>query len=303
MISKLKVQSTKKMMEAGLDNETIAKLLNIKESTVERYLREGKKPKSKANILLFDIETLPMEVYVWGLYKQRIPIDNIIKEWCIVSWAAKWLFDSEVMSMTISGQDAIDRNDSSILKKIWDLFETADVIIAHNGMRFDVRKINARWKLAGYGPPSPYRVIDTLKVAQKEFAFSSHKLDYLVKILNDTQKLKTEYSLWKKCCVGDEKAIAYMEEYNRNDVLILEDLFLSLRGWIKSSPNLGLYGAVDTEICPTCGSSDIYWKGKYYTTVGRFNSGRCNNCGGIFRSRYSDLTKKEKLTLLSPVSN
>ena len=31
-------------------------------------------------ILLFDIETSPMEVYVWGLYKQFISHNNIIKD-------------------------------------------------------------------------------------------------------------------------------------------------------------------------------------------------------------------------------
>ena len=31
-------------------------------------------------ILLFDIETSLMEVYVWGLYKQFIPHTNIIKD-------------------------------------------------------------------------------------------------------------------------------------------------------------------------------------------------------------------------------
>ena len=47
-------------------------------------------------ILLFDIETSLMEVYVWGLYKQFISHNNIIKDkdgnektWFVISWAAK----------------------------------------------------------------------------------------------------------------------------------------------------------------------------------------------------------------------
>ena len=45
----------------------------------------------KPKILTFDIETSPVEAYVWGLWDQNIPIDFVKTDWTIFAWAAKWL--------------------------------------------------------------------------------------------------------------------------------------------------------------------------------------------------------------------
>ena len=80
--------------------------------------QEVRSTKDLPKILLLDIETAPMEVYVWGLYKQYIPHDNIIKDWCMLSWVAKWLYDEDTKSDLITAEEAIDRNDKRIVKSI-----------------------------------------------------------------------------------------------------------------------------------------------------------------------------------------
>lgn len=303
MISRSKLMVVKSLSRSGISNEKIAGMLCIKESTVERYLRINTEQKDFSKILIFDIETLPMEVYVWGLYKQQIPYENIIKEWSIVSWSAKWVGKSNIMSMSVSPDEAEKRLDYSIMCEIWNLFEEANIVIAHNASKFDVRKLNARWKINGLNPPSPYTIIDTLKVAQKKFAFSSHKLDYLVNLLNNRSKIKTEYSLWKRCCSGDEDAIRYMEQYNRGDVSILEDLYFELRPWIDSHPNINIYSDLDEERCPHCGNTDLDFDiEKYFTPAGRFVAFRCNECFSIGRNRISDLTQEERKNILLSTS-
>jgi len=310
MISHKRLIAVGSMLDNGLSMEKIARLLKLKMSTIERYARHifndsgkggaKKEPKHSApKILLFDIETLPMEVYVWGLYKQKIPMDNIIKDWSIVSWSAKWLFSPHIYSGVVSPTEAMERNDKSIMLGIFNLFESANIIVGHNCNRFDIRKLNARWIVNGYPPPSPYKVVDTLKVSQKRFAFSSHKLDYLVNLLCDTNKLKTEYSLWKRCCNGDDKALRYMEKYNKRDVRILEDLYVELIPWLGILPSYGLYGDCKENMCPHCGGSDLDFNiTPYYTTAGRFKAFRCTTCMSIGRSRISDLTKEDRESLL-----
>ena len=83
-------------------------------------------------ILIFDIETSPMEVLVWGLYEQRISPDNVKKEWSVLSWSAKWLFDSEIMGSVVTPEQAKNRTDKSVITSIWKLIDEADIIIAHN---------------------------------------------------------------------------------------------------------------------------------------------------------------------------
>jgi hypothetical protein len=43
--------------------------------------------------------------------------------------------------------------------------DEADIICAHNGDAFDIKKINSRLITNGFKPPSPFKTIDTLKAA------------------------------------------------------------------------------------------------------------------------------------------
>jgi len=117
--------------------------------------------------------------------------------------------------------------------------------------------------------------------------------------------------LWKRCAGIEatldmqKRALQEMVRYNKQDVVALEDLYVELRPWIKSHPNLGLYYEdADNSRCPNCGSIDLKREGEstYKTTVGRFKAYRCNSCGAICRSRFSDLSKEEKAKLVAPVA-
>lgn len=311
-ISNFKFTQIQGLLNKDYNSNDIADILGVKPSTARRYIRfvknysveEAKVTKySYPKILLIDIETLPMEILVWALYKQRPSYEQVIKDWCILSYSAKWLFDDKIYRDVISPDEAIKREDTSIIQGLWDLINEADIIIAHNGLRFDMRKINARFMLNNMMPPSRYQVIDTLKHAQKIAAFSSHKLNDLLSMLDLSAKIKTEYDLWKRCAglnvtrKQHVDALREMLNYNINDVKILEDLYVELRPWIFPHPNLGLFDTSNISCCPSCGSTDITWKGYYYTSAGRYKTFRCNDCNSQGRSRYSDLSKEERKNL------
>lgn len=250
-------------------------------------------------ILLLDIETLPMEVNVWHLGKQRISPDNIIKDFSVVSWAAKWLFEDNVMSEAVSGQEAIDREDNSLLGGIWNLLNEADLVIAHNGNGFDFPKLNTRFIINGFSPPMYYRVIDTLQVARKYFKFSSNKLDYINKVLGLTRKTETAYGLWQECAKGNEAAIKEMQLYNMDDVFALEDTYLTLRPWMQNHPNLGVLVETEDTVCTHCLSpiQEENWTSQYYTTnTGKYRGFRCS-CGAIGRSGINELSKEKRKVL------
>ena len=78
-------------------------------------------------------------------------------------------------------------------------------------------------------------------------------------------------------------------------------MYLKLRPWIKSHPNVAVYMESDTEVCSNCGSSDIKGKGFYTTNTGRYKTYTCNLCGGISRSRYNEFRKDKKDTLLTSI--
>lgn len=246
-------------------------------------------------VLLFDIETLPLLVYAWGLYKQNISYKQIAKDWCLLSYSAKWLFDSRIMGSVLTPEEAINRDDSRLARELWGLLDEADVVIAHNGASFDVPRSNARFMLNGLLPPSFYQVIDT-KAQADRLGLTSKKLDYMAHALGHDGKISTEMELWVRCDQGDEQALADMLEYNKQDVLSLEDTYVTVRPWLRSHPNLSLYVSTDDEdeMCPICGGSNLSWGGSYVTPASLFRAFRCMDCGSIGRakSRYGTTTTR-----------
>ena len=237
------------------------------------YVEENKFPK----ILLFDVETSLYHMVGWGTYKQYIQHHQITKHQYIISWAAKWLYDDNVQSDVVTPNESRNRNDKRILKSIWKLLDEADIVIGHNGERFDLRKLRWRFLSEGMQPPSPFRVIDTLKVARREFFAPSYKQDFLTKYFKLENKLSTEFQLWIDCEAGNAKRLEEMVEYNRHDVMGLEQVYLKLRPYMRNHPNLGVL--MDEDVCPTCGENNLTEiNAEYFTSANRFPIYRCNNC-------------------------
>jgi hypothetical protein len=253
-------------------------------------------------ILLFDIETAPMEVYVWRLWKNVVTPGMVIKSLSMLSWSAKWLFEDKVMGERVTTNEAFNREDGSILGNLWNLLNEANLVVAHNGATFDVKIANARFALAGLNPPMPYRVIDTLRHTKKIFNVPSFKLDELNAFFGLDLKMEHEgMELWKRCVNWDHLALDKMLKYNKRDVVILEELYLKIRPWMKGHPNVGLYINTDEEVCTNCGNENLTWGGHYFTPAGKFRSFRCE-CGAIGRSRFSDLDKETKARLLLSIA-
>lgn len=259
---------------------------------------KSKQPK----ILIFDIETSPMRAYVWGRWKQNVHLEQTISEWFALSWSAKWLNNPNIMSDVLTPTEVIIENDKRIVKSLWQLFNEADIVIAHNGQKFDVPKMNSRFIIHGLNPPNPYRQIDTLTTARKEFGFSSNKLDALAGYFGIEHKSETNFKLWVRCLNGEQEALSYMQEYNIKDILILEAVYLRLRPWMKNHPNLGLYVENEDETCPHCGSTNVADTGTFsYTNVSKFSNVRCLDCGGVARRRTSDYPKAKRKQLVVSV--
>ena len=127
----------------------------------------------KSKVLVIDIETSPILGSVWGLWQQNLSLEMIKDDWYILSFAAKWLGEKEIIYRDC--RETLE-NDKLLMTEIHALLSQADYVIAHNGDKFDIKKINARLIMNGFPPPSPYKTIDTLKIAKKQFAFTSNKL-------------------------------------------------------------------------------------------------------------------------------
>jgi uncharacterized protein YprB with RNaseH-like and TPR domain/predicted RNA-binding Zn-ribbon protein involved in translation (DUF1610 family) len=227
------------------------------------------KEKEGVKILFFDIETTPNVVYTWGRYEQDA-ID-VVDDWHLLCFAYKWFGEKETFAM--------NGKEENMVKYLWQLFNEADVIVAHNGDQFDIKKVNALFIKYGMKPPAPYKTIDTKKVAKRYFRFDSNKLDDLGRYLGLGRKMQTGgFELWKGCMDGDKKAWKIMLDYNKQDVILLEKVYLKMRSWITNHPNLNLFNNED-HVCPNCGSNKIQKRGFSVSRTGKYQRHACQDCG------------------------
>lgn len=253
---------------------------------------------SKPKVLFFDIETSPILAYVWGLFDQNIGLNQIYKDWDILSVAAKWGDTPEDSVMYKDRRN--DKTDKAVIKWIWNLLDQADIVVTQNGKRFDAKKLNARFIMYGMIPPSGYKHIDTLQIAKKYFALTSNKLEFLTdklckKYKKQSHKKFSGFSLWSQCLAGNKDAWNEMEVYNKYDVLSLEELYGVLKGW-DNSINFDLYNDEPVTTCK-CGSKKVHKRGFAYTSIGKFQKYRCKTCGAETRSRKNLFSKEKKESL------
>ena len=238
---------------------------------------------TKPNILLLDIETAPSLVYTWGQWNTNVIATK--EDWYILSFAYKWFNEKPIEFIHNRGR----KNDKPIVKKLHALYDKADIIIAHNGDRFDTAKANTRFLRWGLGPPSPYQSIDTLKEVRRNFNHYSNALNELGRYHQLGVKEKhTGIQLWLDVMAGDEKAMADMERYNKRDVALLEDVYKILRPWMgtpgkKGHPNLGHWA--EGLVCVNCGSDRLIKRGFHRTSASVFQTLQCKECGHYSRSK------------------
>ncbi len=230
----------------------------------------------KPKILLFDLETAPNKAYIWGMWMETRSMEFITDYWYVLCWSAKWLGKDKVYSAGIKSRST---NDKAIIRKLCKLLDEADIVVAHNAIKFDHRRINARFIMHGIAPPSPYRIVDTLKDARRHFDFVSNRLGDLGIILKLGEKINTGgFTLWAKCMEGNKKAWKKMMGYCDQDVLLLEKVYLALRPYISNHPNIG--AILERECCPKCGSDHIQYRGYTFTTAGKYRRFQCMTCTG-----------------------
>lgn len=275
----------------------------VKEARALYHQMKSTQVSNSPKILIVDIETSPLRAYVWSRWKQNIYLDQTIAEWFMICWAAKWVGEENVISGKLISAEILREDDKRITQDLWVLLDQADIVIAHNGKKFDIPKMNSRFILNNLPPTSPYKQIDTKEVAAKQFGFSSNKLDALATYFGIENKDDTDFELWVRCLNGEQEAIDYMSKYCDKDVLILERVYIKLRPWIKNHPNVGLYTNANTPICPHCGSSHLEENHKdfTYTPTNKYKTMRCLDCGAISRVGKSIISKDKKAKLLTSI--
>lgn len=176
---------------------------------------------------------------------------------------------------------------------VWERMNYYDILKAHNGKRFDLRKMNTFF--AEQGLPKidkyPRNLIDTKNEAKREFCLPSYSLKYLLMHFGIGAKLDPGgEERWYRCMTFNPdgtptypKDWAEMAKYCNGDVVGGEALFNLLNdgGWIKWPPHIAnIY--VPGEGCLWCPNKDhekMQSRGEHRRKDGWIHQYMCKECG------------------------
>lgn len=302
-----KIDAVKLANTGAISWRQIAKTVGVSKSTVSDHLRAYYKslyavpepikanytvPKT-ARILIFDVESAPTTAYVWGRFDQTVAQKQVIKEGYLLTYSAKWLGEDTIISNRITKYG----DDSVLIKELAQLFDQADILIAHNALKFDVPLIKTRMLALGMNPPLPSKIVDTLRIAKAEFRFPSNSLDNIAAYLGLPRKMSHGgFELWTRCMNMEDDAFEEMLEYNVQDVVVLEQLYLRLRHRSKTHPNVALMEPSGVVRCVCCGSTDFFQTDKkFHTTTASYEMLICSDCGKVNRKRKNISEHKQEL--------
>jgi DNA polymerase III epsilon subunit-like protein len=254
------------------------------------------------NILLVDIETAPVIAQIWSLRDLNVGLNQIQKDWHLLSFAAKWIDSDEIFYFDQRNKKDMS-DDKNLMLKLWKLLNKADIVVGHNIKKFDFKKYNARFLINDIDPPNKYRLVDTLTIARKHFAMTSNKLEYLARVLKvKHQKLKHEkfsgHELWTECLKNNLDAWREMEKYNRQDVFALQEVYLKLRKW-SNDINYSIYSMDNKPICE-CGSTRFRNAGFHYNKIGKVQRVQCVDCKKRYVAPENLISKKSRDKILRP---
>ncbi len=125
-------------------------------------------------------------------------------------------------------------------------------------------------------------------------------MDYVVQQLKLGMKVRHPgFMLWVNTMKGEPRARKVMEKYNKHDVRLLERLYIVLRPWIKSHPNLAVWsGLTNGSVCPNCGARhSLIRRGTYTAKTRQYVRFTCKVCGAWSRGVKASGHKAQIVTV------
>lgn len=266
----------------------------LSEAREEFKNQEDTKILNEGKILIYDIETSPNLGWFWRAgYKLNIQPENITKERAIICVSYKWLGEDQVYNLSWDK----DQCDKFLIEQFVEVLNESDMIVAHNGDRFDIKWLKTRALFHRIPMLPNYKAFDTLKVAKSKFNFNSNRLDYIAKFLGYEGKNKTTISLWtdimfKKCKI----AMSTMLDYCNEDVRQLEKVYNVLKYADNPRIHAGVLNGTIKQTSPINGNVNITHKKLITTSSGTIKHVMIDNeTGRMFE--MSDMNYRKYLEI------
>ena len=245
------------------------------------------------NVLILDIERLPGRARVqhrgltiegdfWDLNSWKHTIGRRIHPDDVTEWprtiCAAWNWYGNKRVEFAAEWDKGGRD--GLLRRTWEVFDRAHVVVGHNMAGFDAKKLRFDWAEAGYPPPSPAKISDTLRTARREFGAESNTLDSLCKRFGIVAKTdRYQVAVARAACEGDRAAQRDLKAYNTGDIAASVGLYDYIRPWDASHPHSLVAVKDELPSCNSCWGTDLENNGYTLANLILYRLYRCRSCG------------------------
>jgi len=185
-------------------------------------------------------------------------------------------------------------DDSHIVRSLIDFLTGADIQVGHYASGFDLKFMNTRAIKHDIPPLQPIPMIDTWRVLKDNLALRSNSLKNGAEFFGGPQKGGLSKSQWALAIHGHKTTLNDMLDYNIDDVLATENVYLKTRPLIKNHPFAGAFSAGLADeawsyVCPACASTTVQRRGVRRTRCFAIRRLQCQSCGLWFDGRRSKI--------------
>ena len=245
---------------------------------------------SAPKIILFDLETMPNLKEALKVWPQLSNYPGLTLKATITSIiCAGWKeFDKPethcINAWDFNRWDKNKNDDYSVCKAIYDVLKDADAVVTHNGKRFDWKYLQTRLLKHKIGTLDKIHHIDTCQVAKANLLSFNNRLNTIGQLVADDQKLENGgWDLWVRVHGKDPDAMKLMEDYCKQDVILLEKVYRELRPLIGNIPNYNHFRSQvkiieGIRVCPNCGHDELVSNGWRYTKTQAYQRLQCKKC-------------------------
>ena len=104
------------------------------------------------NILILDIERLPGLAEIWDQKTRFVHVSKFKRMPRTICFAAQRYGQREIEFVA-----EWDQGHSEMIRRSWELYDAADIVVTYNGISFDTPNLRTDWHRLGLGEPRPFK--------------------------------------------------------------------------------------------------------------------------------------------------
>ena len=207
----------------------------------------------------------------------------------------KWLGDkkAQVISITDFPKFQTDpTNDKYVTKAAAKVLTEADMWVGWYSSRYDIPFVQTRLVYHKLPLLPPVQHCDAWRIAKYKMKLNSNRLASVSSFLGVEEKTPLSGPIWVRGAAGHKPSVRYIVEHCRQDVEVLEQSYMRIRGLSTNHPHVGMMNGHE-HACPNCGSDDVQRRGIARSRLSTYHRFQCMNCGAW--SRDGQATSRAEL--------